>query len=53
MEVSHAIHHGVVHVSPAILKIHRLEEIIVRLQSKNIKLRFPSGVFINDEVSPL
>ena len=54
VEARHAVHHAAVHVAPLVLQLHRLEEVVVRLQGEHIELRVLStSVFVNDEMSPL
>ena len=54
VEARHAVHHAAVDVSSLVLQLHRLEEVVVRLQSEHIELGvFSASVLVDDEMSPL
>ena len=53
MKARHGVHHAVVEISSLVMKIHGLEEVVVRFESKHIELCVSAGVFINDEVASL
>ena len=53
MKASLAIHHTVVQVASFVVKVHRLEEVVVRLQGKHIELGVLAGVLVDDKVTAL
>ena len=53
MKASLAIHHAVVQVASFVVKVHRLEEIVVGLQGEHIELRVLARVLVYNEVTPL
>ena len=53
MKAGLAIHHAVVQVASFVVKIHRLEEVVVGLQGEHIELGVLSRVLVDDKVAPL
>ena len=53
MKAGLAIHHAVVQVASFVVKVHRLEEVVVGLQGEHIELRVLARVLVDDKVTPL
>ena len=53
MKAGLAIHHAVVQVASFVVKVHRLEEVVVGLQGEHIELCVLARVLVYDEVTSL